>query len=129
MLDEKFAATMDHHELIACGAFKQVCQGFLGKYKAANYAASVDELIESYQQLGCNMSQAPLFSFSSFLFPREWRVSDEHGECFHQSIARMENRYKGKWSPAMLADFCWNLQRDESIVLHTNARLITIKSL
>jgi hypothetical protein len=49
MLDEKFAATMDNHALTAWGAFKQVCQGFLGKYKAANYAAPVDRLIESYQ--------------------------------------------------------------------------------
>ena len=56
MLDEKFAATMDNHELTAWGAFKQVCQGFLGKHKAENYSALVDRLIESYQQLGCNMS-------------------------------------------------------------------------
>ena len=53
-----------------------------------------------------------LHSHLSF-FPENGDVSDEHGERFHQSIARMENRYKGKWSPAMLADFCWNLQRDE----------------
>lgn len=114
MLDEKFAATMDNHELTAWGAFKQVCQGFLGKYKAANYAASVDGLIESYQQLGCNMSLKLHFLHSHLsFFPENGDVSDEHGERFHQSIARMENRYKGKWSPAMLADFCWNLQRDE----------------
>jgi hypothetical protein len=40
-------------------------------------------------------------------------VYDENGERFHQSIATMESRYKGKWSPAMLADYCWNLHRDE----------------
>jgi len=27
-------------------------------------------------------------------------VSDEHGERFHQDIAGMEDRYKGKWSPS-----------------------------
>jgi hypothetical protein len=37
-------------------------------------------------------------------------VSDEHGERFHQDIAGMENQ--GKWSPSMLADYCWTLKRD-----------------
>jgi hypothetical protein len=31
-------------------------------------------------------------------------VCDEHGEHFHQDISAMENRYKCKWSAAMLAD-------------------------
>jgi len=39
-------------------------------------------------------------------------VNDEHGERFHQDIAAMEGRYKGKWSPSMLADYCWTLMRD-----------------
>jgi hypothetical protein len=38
-------------------------------------------------------------------------VSDEHGERFHQDIVAMESRYKGKWSPSVLADYCWNLMR------------------
>jgi len=41
-------------------------------------------------------------------------VIDEHGERFHQDIAQMEmkKRYQGKWSPAMLADYCWSVIRD-----------------
>jgi len=39
-------------------------------------------------------------------------VSEEQGERFHQDIAAMEGRYKGKWSPSMLADYCWTLTRD-----------------
>ncbi|UYV73962.1 hypothetical protein LAZ67_11001610 [Cordylochernes scorpioides] len=39
-------------------------------------------------------------------------VSDEHGERFHQDISSMEKRYQGKWSPGMLADYCWTLKRD-----------------
>jgi hypothetical protein len=39
-------------------------------------------------------------------------VSDEHGEHFHQDIAAMEGRYKGKWSPSLFADYCWTLMRD-----------------
>jgi len=39
-------------------------------------------------------------------------VSDEHGEHFHQDNAAVEGRHKGKWSPPMLADYCWTLMRD-----------------
>jgi hypothetical protein len=39
-------------------------------------------------------------------------VSDEHSECFHQDISAMENRYKGKWSAAILADYCWTVKTD-----------------
>ncbi|UYV69537.1 hypothetical protein LAZ67_6003922 [Cordylochernes scorpioides] len=40
-------------------------------------------------------------------------VSDERGERFHQDISSMEMRYQGKWSPIMLADYCWTLKSDE----------------
>jgi hypothetical protein len=39
-------------------------------------------------------------------------VSDEHGESFHQDIAAIQGRYKGKWNPSMLADYCWTLMCD-----------------
>jgi len=39
-------------------------------------------------------------------------LSDEHGERFHQDMAAMEDRYKGKWGPSMLADYCWTLMHD-----------------
>jgi hypothetical protein len=34
------------------------------------------------------------------------KVSDEHGERFHQDIAVMESRYQGHEGPNMLADYC-----------------------
>ncbi|UYV84064.1 hypothetical protein LAZ67_X001034 [Cordylochernes scorpioides] len=39
-------------------------------------------------------------------------VSHENGEMFHQDISSMEKRYQGKWSPGMLADYCWALKKD-----------------
>jgi hypothetical protein len=39
-------------------------------------------------------------------------VSDEHGEHFRQDTAAMEGRCKGKWSPSMLAHYCWTLMHD-----------------
>jgi len=52
----------------------------------------------------------PLSEFSSG-FLSGGSVSDEHDEGFHQDIAAMEGRYKGKWSPSVLADYCWTLMR------------------
>ena len=39
-------------------------------------------------------------------------VSDEHGEHFHEDIAAMEGRYKGKWGPSVFTDYCWTLTCD-----------------
>jgi len=45
-------------------------------------------------------------------------VSDEHSERFYQEIAMMEERYQGKWSSSMLADYCWMLARNAPEQLH-----------
>ena len=44
-------------------------------------------------------------------------LSDEHGERFHQDISVMERRFKEKWNPGMLADYCWGTEN--KITLHT----------
>ncbi|UYV77393.1 hypothetical protein LAZ67_15000847 [Cordylochernes scorpioides] len=31
---------------------------------------------------------------------------------FHQDISSMEKPYQGKWSPGILADYCWTLKKD-----------------
>jgi hypothetical protein len=38
-------------------------------------------------------------------------ASDEHDERFHQDISTME-KYKVKWNPTMLAEYCWELKRE-----------------
>ena len=40
------------------------------------------------------------------------KVSDKHGERFHQDILAMEKQYQGKWTSSMLAEYCWKLKRD-----------------
>ena len=42
-------------------------------------------------------------------------VSDEHGERFHQDIMKTEANYRGKWSPSMMADFCWMFKRSLNV--------------
>jgi len=86
-----------------------VVTGFLGNRRADNYKDLLEELLCSYQKMGCNMS-VKIHFLSSHLefFPENCgSVIDEHGERFHQDIAAMEGRYKGKWSPSMRADYCW----------------------
>jgi hypothetical protein len=91
-----------------------VVTGFLGNRRADNYKDLVEERLSSYQKLGCNMSMKIHFLSSHLDFFSEncGSVSDEHGECFHQDIAAVEGSNRGKWSPSMLADYCWTLMRD-----------------
>lgn len=114
LLDAEFERTMNHNQLAAWKAFRGLCEGFLGKNKDPSYQKLVDKLLSTYHRLGCNMSLKVHFLHSHLsYFPDNLAdTSDEHGERFHQDVAVMEKRYKGKWSPSMLADYCWSLVRD-----------------
>jgi len=95
-------------------AFREVVTGFLGNRRVDTYKDRMEELLSSYQKLGCNLS-VKIHFLSSHLdfFPENCgSVSDKPSERFHQDIAAMEGRYKGKWSPSMLADYCWTLMHD-----------------
>ncbi|KZC13877.1 hypothetical protein WN55_06213, partial [Dufourea novaeangliae] len=61
-----------------------------------------------------------LHSHLDFCPPNLGDVSDEHGECFHQDISKMEKRYQGKDMCTMLADYCWTLISDNKE--HTNVK-------
>ena len=39
-------------------------------------------------------------------------VSDKQDEQFHEDIKTKEERYQGRWDIKMMADYCWNLKRD-----------------
>jgi hypothetical protein len=80
---------------------------------AGNYKDLVKDL-SSYQKQGCSMLVKIHFLSSHLDFFSENRgsVSDEHYEGFHQDIAAMEGRYKGKLIPSMLTNYCLILMRD-----------------
>ena len=82
--------------------------------KAANFRELVQNLVDSYEQLGCNMSLKMHFLFSHLdFFPLNCGVvSDEHGDRFHRGISVMEHRDKRTWSATMLGDYCWMMKRD-----------------
>lgn len=112
--DANFRQNLSDNESRAWNAFENVCSNFLGNNKSQNYRELVEELLTAYQILKCNMSLKLHFLHSHLdFFPENLgAVSDEHGERFHQDIAAIEKRYTGKWSPNMLADYCWTLIRD-----------------
>jgi len=90
---------------------------FLGNVKAENYQELVEDLLNAYQGMGCNMLSKNHFSLShlNFFPPNLGAVSDGHGERFHQDISAMEKRFAGKPSRNMLADCFWNLSEEMSI--------------
>ena len=66
---------------------EKVSNDFLGNFKAANFRELVQDLMDSYEELGCNMSlKMHLFSHLNFFPLNCGAVSDEHGERFHQDI-------------------------------------------
>lgn len=115
--DDVFVSKLNTLELSAWDAFKQVVQNFLGLNRADNYAELIDNMLESYQKMGCRMSLKLHFLHSHLeFFPANLGdVSDEHGERFHQDIRTMEERYQGRFNSNMMGDYCWFLQRETTV--------------
>ena len=114
MLDDNFDEKLNDIEKSAWIAFKNVCHNFLGNAKSENYKDIVENMIQAYKIMGCNMSLKIHFLSSHLdFFPENLgAVSDEHGERFHQDISIIEKRYSGRCNPSMLADYCWYLIRE-----------------
>ena len=109
--DEYFDNLLKGNENTAWDSFKFVVKAFLGNRRAQNYDELVNNRLQSYQKLGCNMSLKIHFLHSHWHFLPEncGAVSDEHGERFHQVISSLERRYQGKWNCTMLDDYCLTL--------------------
>jgi len=80
------------------------------------YGVSCDmatDPVQSYRSMGCNMSFKAHFLDSHLdFFPENLgAVSDKHGQRSHQGISTVEKRCQGKWSPSMLANYCWTFRR------------------
>ena len=110
-IDQQFEAVLSDKEKAAWQSFEKVSNGFLGNFKAANFRELVQDLMDSYEQLERNMSLKMHFLYSRLnFFPLNCGdMSDEHGGRFHQDISVVE-RYKWKWSAAMLGDYCWMMR-------------------
>lgn len=71
-------------------------------------------MVRSFGEMGVNMSLKIHFLDSHIdFFPSNLGdFSDEHGERFHQDLTTIENRFQGKNTCHMLAEYCWTLCRD-----------------
>jgi hypothetical protein len=114
--DPNFIQSMRDPEAAAWTSFVEVIEGFLGRNKAQNYEVLVNKMLRNFQALGARMSVKVHFLFSHLdRFPENLGdVSEEQGERFHQDIRVMEERYQGRWDKNMMADYCWNLMREET---------------
>ena len=69
-------------------------QNFLGKHKATNYKENVEQMLQSYKEMGARMSLTMHFLHSHLEFFPENNgdLSDEHGERFHLDMKLFEER-------------------------------------
>jgi len=110
--DEYFDKLLQGDKKAAWDSLKFAIKVFLENRRAQNYEELLNNRLQSYQKLGCNMSLKYTSFTHIWFFPENCAVSDEHGKCFHQEISSIEKRYQGKWNCAILADCCWTLARD-----------------
>jgi hypothetical protein len=92
--DDLFERLLTETEKSVWLTFQAVCLNFLGNVKAEHYKDLVEDLLNAYQTMGCNMSLKIYFlnSHLNFLPLNQGAVSNEHGERFHQDISTMEKR-------------------------------------
>jgi len=73
-------------------------------------------MIRAYGKMGVNMSlKIHLLDAHLESFPGNsscGAFSDEHGERFHQEMASMEIRFKGKNIARLLAGYWWSIPRN-----------------
>lgn len=109
---------MSKKEKQAWQNFRKVVEGFLGNTRDENYKNIVENMTKSFHKMGCRMSVKLHFLHSHLDFFRDnlGKVSEEHGERFHQDIQIMEKRYEGSWNAAMMGDYVWSLIREDGSV-------------
>ena len=96
--DQQSEVVLSDEEKAAWQSLEKVSNGILGNFNTANFSELVQDLVDSYKQLECNMSLKMHFLIShlDFVPLNCGGVTDQYGEHFHQDISVMEHRYKGK---------------------------------
>ena len=100
MKDEDFETKMNFEENEAWVSFKKFVNNFLANKKSSDYVQLVQNMLDNFRKLGCNMSLKVHFLKSHLdFFPENLGdFSKEHGESFHQDIKAMEKHYQGRWN-------------------------------
>jgi hypothetical protein len=124
---EAFEQSMNSIEKSAWQAFRLVVIGFLGNHRSVDHINLINNLLNTFQALGSNMSIKMHFLHSHLSFFKDnlGAFSEEHGERFHQDIKAMERRYQGHWDASMMGDYVWNLLRSTSTINSRKSRCAT----
>lgn len=107
---DKFYSLLSPFEKEAFSNIKAVCNNFLGNHRAENYRELIHNMMQSFKRLRINMSPKIHYLHQHLDFFRDnlGKISDEHGERFHQQIKKFEERFQGKKLENMLAEYVWN---------------------
>ena len=118
--DDNFEKIITSVEKDARLSFKSVVDRFLGNKKRPQFWYIVKNLLNSYENLGCNMSIKVHFlnCHLDYFLENLGSVSSEQGERFHEDIKRMEKRYQGRWNVNMLENYCMCLKGDNYNAFH-----------
>ena len=109
-----------YHECDRTKSVDCICPSF-EKPSWKSQGTNLSNLITNFRNLGCHMS-IKVHYLDSHLdrFPENLGdFSEERGKRFHQDIKIIEKRYQGRWNANMMADYCWNLQRDNVSTSHS----------
>lgn len=94
----------------AWNSFEAVCDNFLGNHRAPNYKEIVQEMLNAFRDLGCNMSLKVhmLYAHLDLFAEHLGKLSEESGERFHQDISPFEERFKSSNDHCnMIGDYLW----------------------
>lgn len=109
-----FETSLNEVEKEAWKCIRLVIENFLGNYRATNYKEIIGNMLTAFKNLKVHMSLKIHFLADHLdFFPENLgAVSDEQGERFHQDIAMIEQRYKGKNSLSMIGNYLWSITRN-----------------
>lgn len=113
MKSEALINVLDVNEATAWDSVRAVIDTLLGKHRSNNYRIAVQDMLDSFHEMGISMSLKIHFLHQHLdIFANQISTeSDEQGERFHQTVMPMERRYKGKKLDAMLGELCWWMQQ------------------
>jgi hypothetical protein len=101
--DEHFESVLYSTELEAWKSFKNVCEHVLGNNRVDNYKLFIENLLEAYQNLGCNMSLKIHFLHSHLDFsppqPSTYYIVMNTVNIFIKMQQQQRNVTKGDGSP------------------------------
>lgn len=98
---------------------KMLSMGFLGENWSFKFWISYKRCNKKQgrgEPLLKNISRASFPRFLPRVFLKMFDVFNGYTENFFQEISHIEARYKRKFSPTLLVDYCWSFVRDTKFV-------------